>query len=144
MPAYYVDSSALVKRYIREIGSTWIAGVIDDPAHDIYISRLAGVEVAATIIRRAERRLAARQLKHFRSDFAANYIVINLTARHFDRAIDLAEKHRLRGADALQLAVALDAAQVIHIPLVVLAADQELLAAARDEGLGIDNPNDHP
>lgn len=143
MPAYYVDSSALVKRYIREAGSQWIAGVTGDPGNDIYLARLTGVEVTATITRRTKPALAARQIKRFRRDFDAGYIVIAMTTQHFDLAMTLAEKHRLRAADALQLAVALDVLQVARVPLVFVAADVELLNAARIEGLTIDNPDNY-
>ena len=142
--SYFVDSSALVKRYIRETGSAWIAAITGDISNDIYIARLTGVEVMATLARRSKADLAARQIKRFRNDFNSSYIVINVTATHFDTAMELAEKRRLRGADALQLAVAMDAARVIGASLVFLAADDELLAAARDEGFSADNPNDHP
>lgn len=67
-----------------------------------------------------------------------------MTVTHFDLAMNLAEKHRLRAADALQLAVALDVARVMRTPLTFVAADVELLGAARAEGLAIDNPNSHP
>ncbi len=95
-------------------------------------------------MRRTEPGAAARQLKRFRSDFASSFIVINVITRHFDLAMDLAVKHRLRGADTLQLAVALDTAQVAQTPPVFVAADLELLTAARDEGFAVDNPNEHP
>ena len=40
MAAYYLDTSALVKRYAREQGSSWI-GTLMDPAqgHDLYTVR---------------------------------------------------------------------------------------------------------
>ncbi|MGQ9890126.1 MAG: type II toxin-antitoxin system VapC family toxin [Aggregatilineales bacterium] len=143
MPAWYLDSSALVKRYIREAGSKWIASVTGDAGNDIYLARLTGVEVTATIARRTKPNVAARQIKRFRSDFNAGYIVIAMTVAHFDLAMNLAEKHRLRAADALQLAVALDVVRVMRAPLTFVAADAELLGAARAEGLAIDNPNNY-
>lgn len=63
MPAWYVDSSALVKRYIREAGSKWIAGVTGDAGNDIYLARLTGVEVTVTIARRTKPSVAARQIR---------------------------------------------------------------------------------
>jgi hypothetical protein len=40
--------------------------------------------------------------------------------------------------------VALDVLQVARLPLVFVAADVELLNAARIEGLTIDNPDNYP
>ncbi len=59
----------------------------------------------------------------------------------------LAEKHGLRGYDAVQLASAVDAnderVRVGLAPLVFVAADADLLAAAVAEGFITDNPNNH-
>jgi len=51
MAVYFVDSSALVKRYISEIGSTWVLSLFD-PAldNDILIAAITGVEIVAAII----------------------------------------------------------------------------------------------
>ncbi|MBA3946870.1 MAG: type II toxin-antitoxin system VapC family toxin [Herpetosiphonaceae bacterium] len=59
-----------------------------------------------------------------------------------DRAMQLTQQHRLRGYDAVQLA-ALTASAVLP-PLTFLSADNDLIAAARSEGLSADNPNLHP
>lgn len=47
MPAYYLDSSALVKRYVTETGSAWVRELCQDAANAIFISELALVEVGA-------------------------------------------------------------------------------------------------
>jgi hypothetical protein len=53
---YYVDSSALVKRYVAERGSAWITGLVDPAAaNDIYIVRITTVEVVSALTRRAHR-----------------------------------------------------------------------------------------
>jgi hypothetical protein len=60
----------------------------------------------------------------------------------------LAERHPLRGYDAVQLAAAL----AVHRPraaallpaLTFVCADARLNAAATAEGLTVEDPNDHP
>ena len=54
MATYFLDTSAIVKRYILEQGQAWILSICD-PAqgHDLYISQATLVEVVATICRRA-------------------------------------------------------------------------------------------
>lgn len=54
MAVYYLDTSALVKRYALESGTTWIAS-LTDPAvgHDIYTVRLTGPEMVAALFRKA-------------------------------------------------------------------------------------------
>jgi hypothetical protein len=65
-----------------------------------------------------------------------------------DRAVELTQKHRLRGYDAVQLASALVAGEVMRVsglPLpVFIASDSSLLMAATAERVPVDNPLDHP
>jgi len=62
-----------------------------------------------------------------------------------DLAVDLTQRHKLRGYDAVQLAAALTLhgllTQAAVVPLMFVAADDDLLEAARGEGLATDNPN---
>lgn len=54
MPAYYFDTSALVKRYIAEAGSTWVRQASDPVSRNVlYTSRLTGLELTAAVVRRA-------------------------------------------------------------------------------------------
>lgn len=54
MAGYFVDSSALVKRYVHETGSVWLSGLVASAAgNDIYIARITTVEVVAALTRRA-------------------------------------------------------------------------------------------
>ncbi len=52
MAVHFLDSSALVKRYISEIGSAWVSGLFD-PAlgHEVFVAAVAGVEIVAAITR---------------------------------------------------------------------------------------------
>jgi uncharacterized protein len=62
-------------------------------------------------------------------------------------AVDRTQRHKLRGYDAVQLAaLTLHGllTQAAFVPLVFVAADDDLLEAARSEGLATDNPNQHP
>ncbi len=54
MGAYFLDSSAIIKRYLREQGHAWVV-TLCDPAqgHELYISQAALVEVVATICRKS-------------------------------------------------------------------------------------------
>ena len=59
----------------------------------------------------------------------------------------MTQNYRLRGYDAVQLAAALTANAVLTSaglsPLIFAAADDDLLNAARAEGLAAENPNLH-
>jgi uncharacterized protein len=51
--AYYVDSSGLVKRYVREGGTGWVRRLTRrNPSTVIYIARITAVEVTSAVARR--------------------------------------------------------------------------------------------
>lgn len=52
MTAYFFDSSAIVKRYLNEVGSSWVTSLADLAAgNDVYLARIAFVEVISAITR---------------------------------------------------------------------------------------------
>jgi len=151
---YYADSSVLVKRHVAELGTGWVQALTDPTAgHVVMTSRCSVVEVVSALSRRRrEGSLSAAQYAQISADFAAlcatDYQLVELTASVVDRAWRLLEQHALRAYDAVQLASAILADNVLQASgtpaLMFLAADDRLLAAARLEGLAIDNPNLHP
>jgi len=150
---YSCDSSGIVKRYINETGSAWIASVLDPAAGNrIFIATITGVEVvSATARRRISGSLsaadAATVLAQVRHDFASEYRTIELTSRVIAQAMSVAELHALRGYDAVQLATALQVNALcvaLGLTLTLISADAELNAAALAEGIAIENPNAHP
>ena len=114
MAVYVVDSSALVKRYVREIGTAWICGLMDPTeGHILYIAGITGVEVVSALTRQTRGGAltptdAAQALAQFRQDFARQYQIVDLTPPLIAQAMALAETHALRGYDAVQCAVAVE------------------------------------
>lgn len=50
MSAFYIDSSALVKRYLTEIGSAWLTALLDPTlGNSVIVASLTRVETAAAI-----------------------------------------------------------------------------------------------
>jgi uncharacterized protein len=150
---YFLDSSALLKRYVSEIGTNWVQSLCDPAAsHRITIATIAGAEIVAAIARKPRaggigRADASLALSGFRADYAGDFDLIHITAAVIDDAMDLAEQHGLRGYDAVQLAAARAAdivARSIGTPIVLVSADLELNAAATAQGISVDDPNAHP
>jgi len=56
MALYFLDSSAILQRYIQEPGREWIE-TLHDPAqeHELYITQVTLVEVVASIFRKARK-----------------------------------------------------------------------------------------
>ncbi len=154
MASYFFDSSALVKYYVNEVGSNWVESIIDaQPPNEITIAQITGVEVVAAIARRVRAGMtsaaaAVTAIQLFRGDFQAKFDVIPVNAQRIEEAMNLAELHRLRGYDAMQLAFAVVFEAQLTArgvgPLTLISADDELNQAAQAEGLLTDDPNQHP
>lgn len=75
MGAYYLDTSALVKRYAAERGTAWVVALTDRASeHDLYTARVTGPEMIAALfrkVRNGESSLAAatRASHDFRIDW---------------------------------------------------------------------------
>ena len=52
MAAYFFDSSALVKCYIVETGTSWTRAISADQDNIIHVSSLARVEITSALTRR--------------------------------------------------------------------------------------------
>lgn len=153
MAAYFLDSSALVKRYATEAGTAWVTGLIAPAAGNlIYIARITGVETVAAVARKRKGKLlstgdATTALSTLRKELAGLFAIVEVTTALLTTAMDITDKHELRGYDAVQLESALEAnrerlAQSLP-PLVLVTADADLLAAGSAEGLMTDDPNNH-
>lgn len=153
MAVYFIDSSALAKRYVSETGTAWVQAFTGlASGNSLYVARITLVELVAAISRRRKNgdltpSDAAAALSDVRADFASDYQVIEVTAALVAEAESLAEKHALRGYDAVQLAAAIQVNAAFAAsgrPAVILvSADLELNAAGAAEGLGVDDPNTH-
>ena len=53
MGAYFLDTSAVVKRYIQETGTAWVRSIADPAAANlIYLARITDVEMTSAVVRR--------------------------------------------------------------------------------------------
>lgn len=154
MTAYFLDSSALVKRYVPETGSAWIRALsAPQTGNLLFIARITWVEVLSALARReregsltpTDRTLI---LQRFRSDLNNQYQVIELDSTLAVSAGQLVGQYPLRAYDAVQLASVLllqpAFATTQSTSLIFLTADDRLSAVAQALGLLTDNPNHHP
>ena len=149
----FLDSSALVKRYVEEPGSGWIRELAASADENrLIIARVAWVEVLSAFARRQrEGSLAMNDVKQtiaaFRSDLNLEYQVTEIDRTLAELAGELVIRYPLRAYDAIQLA----SAHLIHTSLTQMgfqgltfvSADERLLAIAAAEGMAVDNPNHH-
>ncbi|NMG08980.1 type II toxin-antitoxin system VapC family toxin [Brasilonema sp. UFV-L1] len=150
MAVYFVDSSALVKRYVSEIGSAWVVNLFDPVLNnEVLIAAITGVEIVAAMTRRARGGSisvtdATAACNQFRSDLLSEYQIVEVTENIINSAMALAQARGLRGYDAVQLAAgcALNILCITHglSGVNFVSADDELNKAAASEGLIIENP----
>lgn len=154
MTSYFVDSSALVKRYVPERGTVWIRSITSrSTGHTIVVAQITQVEVFSGICRRKRENLVpVRAVQTIRLLLTRHtrreYLVVGLSESIIQRAEDLLENPPLRAYDSIQLASALTANASLTaagLPaLTFVSADIQLLSAATAEGLPVDDPNNHP
>jgi uncharacterized protein len=146
---YFLDSSAIVKRYVTEPGS----GVVDsilapEIASTRYIAETAIVEVIAALHRRSRRAEVgdggSSQIARFRHELPRLASIVAVSGEVIQFASELAARRILRGYDAVQLAAACVAStervERGSPPLVMVSSDVELNAAAVAEGLDVLDP----
>ena len=154
MAALFCDSSAIVKRYVAETGSTYVDALADlKTGNIVLLARITRVEVAAAFARRLKGASlttadAQNALALFQHDLTNNYFTVEITPVLLSEAMRLAMQHALRGYDAVQLAAALEANSERLSnslpPLTLVSADMDLNNAAQVEGLNVENPNNYP
>lgn len=132
----YFDTSAVVKLLVDEDDAelarrAWVA------ADEVVFSRLAEPETRAALAAASRRRrIDAGELRTAKSELVwrlVRGVRIDVSSGICAHAGDLAERHALRGYDAVHLASALAAG-----PELLLASwDHDLRSAAQTEGIGL-------
>lgn len=147
MALYYLETSALVKLYVREPGTDRMLRLASRAAnHRLAVLALAEVEFRSAV-RRREREgdidpaLATRLIERFAQQQEARFMRQLVNDQVLDRALDLIDRHPLRAYDAVQLAgcLVLKSTSPGEVPIFV-CADRQLVAAAEAEGLAALDP----
>lgn len=140
--AYYLDSSALVKRYVRETGSDHVESLFRKNV-PMFTAGLTYCELYACFGRLVRLGDATREqmagLNAALERDWASLTIIELTATVRALTPKLAVAAALRGGDVVQLCSALRAAQLVD-SLIFVAADLRLLHAAKAQGLRVLDP----
>src|SRR5579859_847604 len=97
MGAYFLDSSALVKRYVAETGHGWTRALCRPAAgHTIHIAQTAHVEVIASLCRmvrerppRLDLKVRNRLIARFRQHVQRQYSTLPVIAEVYTHAAEL-------------------------------------------------------
>ena len=148
MALYYLETSALVKLYVYEVGTDrLLALTANEAGHRFAILSLAQVEFRAAIRRRQRVGeipvlVADALIESFRGHSEGKFLIQSVSDSLLDVALALIDSYPLRGYDAVQLAghLVLRSISGAEEPVFV-CADKVLLAAARNEGCTILDPS---
>lgn len=147
MALYYLETSALVKLYVREAGTDRLLQLANNTAENRFaVLTLSQVELRSAI-RRRERtgdidpKMAGLILDRFQQHLETRFLRQTLTDAVLDSASEMIDRYALRAYDAIQLAGCLALKTAVGIePLAFVCSDQGLLEAARSEMLSILDP----
>jgi uncharacterized protein len=134
----YFDTSALIKRFVEESGSKSVDAVLArEPI--LATSKVAYAEVHAGLARKLREKAfttAAYRTtsRTFDTDWRA-YVRVDLADPVLLIVRDLVRRYPLRGFDAIHLASAMRLQQQLGEEIRVIASDDRLLTAAKEEGL---------
>jgi uncharacterized protein len=106
----FLDTSAVVKRYVDEVGSAWIHGIT--ASEMITVSRITWVEVLSAFSRlkregKTDPGDILTAIRIFQYDWETIYRIVEIDLNVIEKAGQLVQKHPLRAYDSIQLASAL-------------------------------------
>jgi len=136
----YADTSALVKRYVREPSSEEFFALLET-AEAVGTAVITQVEMASALGKAArlnwvEKEAAIQSWQDFLTHWQS-FTRISLGAGIIERASRLAWEHELRGYDAVHLAAALTWQETLNLPILLATFDRELWRAGKKEHLKI-------
>ena len=146
MALYYLETSALVKLYIREPGTDQLLRLMKSRTDQFAVLTITQVEFRSAVRRRMRARdidqtLATSLIQGFARHMEAIFLRQPLSEGVMEVACDLLDRHPLRAYDAVQLAgcLVLQANRQVE-RTVFVCCDDALLDAARAESVEILNP----
>lgn len=137
-PVVYLDSSALVKRYVEEPGTEAVQNLLAGPVI-AGTAAITQVEVAAALAKAVRMGVlhggeAALALEAFQSEWQILYR-IQVTEPVLALALELAWSKGLRGYDATHLAAALFWREMLGEMVLMATFDRQLWQVAQSAGL---------
>ena len=142
---YFLDTSALVKRYRPEVGSEMVQRLFTEQGAMLMVSAVTLAETYAALYRHHRRgRLSQAELTDALDGVTADVergdlSVLDVTSPHVARSRNLIAQHDLTSHDALILAAAIDL-RPFEIIFVCADVRSGLLRAAEASGLSTLNP----
>ena len=147
MALFYLETSALVKRYKKEAGSDVVDRIIDGRAAQdtLFISEFTSLEVEAAAARERKHSLDLMRYRAFLGRFARDLLTLSvqpLDEVTIEQAMRVTRDYALRAGDAIHLATALDGALGYKGVASMVSSDREIKDAAAAAGLVVIDPSE--
>jgi len=143
---YYLDTSALVKLYVREPGTDRLLKLASSPTENRLVVLAITLVEARSAIRRRQRAgdidpiTAGLIIDRLQAHLETRFIRQALNEVVLDGALEMIDRYALRAYDAVQLSGCLALRAVDAEPPTFVCSDQLLLDAARSELLSVLDP----
>ena len=136
----YLDTSALVKRYVVESGSKEVIALLAQ-ADSVGSAMLTQVEMASALAKAVRMNwVEAENAEIAWQDFLSqwpSFARLSVTPGLVERAASLAWEYGLRGYDATHFAAALIWQEMLEMPITLATFDRELWVVAKKAGMEV-------
>ena len=153
MTLFYLDTSALLKRYRTELGSDCIESLFKEKLskNQIATSFLAVIEMNGAVSRLRKSKAITNQeaddiLSYFGADMENRVEIIPITEQILIQAVQISGTYGNRAADSIHAATMVDLSiesGYTGASLVALIADRRLCGTAEDKGISVLNPEEN-
>ena len=147
MTWYYLDTSAILKRYRTEQGSDVVGALFSakQPDEVFVTSHFTSVEVEAVAARALKGRVLNRRaygvlLRLFAEDLESQLVILPVSTALVSEAAAAARRYALRAADALRIATAGRLQRGAAPEVFLVTSDKELVRAGEAAGFAILDP----
>lgn len=141
---FFVDTSALFKRYQPEKGTALVSQVLEESDEPVFISSITIIEIVSNLKRLFEvdkittEEQFLKQRSFFYQDISSLGItILDVTAEDIIRAENLILKRYMKPVDSIQLAIAMN---LRRDNITFVSSDRKLCKIAVEEGLEILTP----
>lgn len=136
----FFDTSALIKRYIDEPGTSLIENIFRE-SDSIFVSAISEIEAHSTFKRLlVEKAVSPSDYLVLKEEFGMDFRHFNVIPMDdpvIENAKKMIENHRLKTLDSIQLGSALSLIDEIDA---FICSDEKLIRAAKKEGFETVNP----
>ncbi|MEW6162855.1 MAG: type II toxin-antitoxin system VapC family toxin [Nitrospirota bacterium] len=136
---FFVDTSALFKRYQPEQGTDLVCQILEESNQPLYISSITIIEVISNLRRlfeidkiTTEEQFQQQRLFFYQDINTLGVTILDVTPEDIIKAESLILKRYMKPIDSIQLAIALN---LKRDDITFVSSDQRLCKVATDEGL---------